>query len=98
GVAAALAPHHQCGLAGESAVDDVTVDAFGEMPRECRLAGARIAEQAKDLRRAGFARPRLEPGRARLEGGVLMRGEDGHGARGNGLLCPPMRCRTHRAP
>src|SRR5262249_37086435 len=80
GVGAALAAHYQRGLAGERAEYDLAVDVLGEMTGERGLAGARIAKQAKDLRRAAAARARLEPGRHGLERGVLMRGEDRHEA------------------
>ena len=78
GAIAALAAHHQRGLAREGAEDDLAIHIFGEMARERGLAGARIAEQAKHLRRAGDAGARLEPGRDRLEGGILMWREDRH--------------------
>jgi hypothetical protein len=48
---AALAAHHQRGLAGERRVFHLAVDMRREMPRERGLAGAGIAEQTKQLRR-----------------------------------------------
>ena len=77
---AALAAHDQRGLAGEGAERDLAVDALGEVAGERGLAGAGIAEQAEDLPRSAAARPRLEPGRDRVERGILMRSEDRHGA------------------
>ena len=83
--AAALAAHHQRGLAGEGRVLHLALDMRREMARERGLAGARIAEQAEQLRRPGFAGPRLEPAGDRLEGRVLMGREFGHGIREGGL-------------
>ena len=49
-----------------------------QMPRERGLAGARIAEQAEQRRRAALAGLVLEPAGDRLERGVLMGREFGH--------------------
>ena len=79
--AAALAAHHQRGLAGEGRVLHLAVDMRREVPRERGLAGAGIAEQAEELRRAALARLVAEPARDRLQRGVLMGREVGHDIR-----------------
>ena len=81
---AALAAHHQRGFAGEGRILHLAVDVRRQMARECRLAGARIAEQPEKLRRAGLAGPVLQPARDGVERGVLMGGEFGHEIRDGG--------------
>ena len=88
GALAALAAHHQRGLAGEGREQHLAVDRLGEVAGERGLAGAGIAEQPEDLRRAALPGLGLEPGRDRLERGILMRGEDGHGLPG-GITAAP---------
>ena len=78
GAVAALAAHHQRGLAGEGRELHLAVDAFGDVPRERRLAGAGIAEQAEHLRRAAFAGLGLQPVGDGFQRSVLMRREGGH--------------------
>ena len=65
---AALVAQHQRRLAGKGGEDDVAIDGLGDMARQRRLAGAGIAEQAKELRLAG-----LQPARDGAERGVLLR-------------------------
>ena len=78
GAFAALAAHHQRGLAGEGGEQNLAVDRLGEVPRQRGLAGAGVAEQPEGLGRAALPGLGLKPGRDRLEGGVLMRSKDGH--------------------
>jgi hypothetical protein len=85
---AALAAHHQRGLAGESREQGLAVDVLGEMLGERGLAGARIAEQAEYRRRAGLAGPGLEPSRDRAQRGILLGRECGH--RRAALRPPPL--------
>ena len=73
GAVAALAAHHQRRLAGEGGEHDLAVDALGEVAGERGLAGAGIAEQAEDLRRAVAAGLGLEPVGDGVERLVLMR-------------------------
>src|SRR5262249_61528485 len=61
GAAAALAAHDGRSLAGEGGELYLAVCLLGDVPRERGLAGAGIAEQAKNLRRAVRAGPRFEP-------------------------------------
>ena len=79
-----LRAHHQRGLAGEGRELHLAVDMRREMARERGLAGARIAEQAEQLRRAALAGLVLEPAGDRLEGRVLMGREFGHEIRDGG--------------
>ncbi len=79
GALAALAAHHQRRLAGEGREQHLAVDLLGEVAGQRGLAGAGIAEQAEGLRRAALPGLGLEPSRDRLERGILMGGEDGHG-------------------
>ena len=77
----ALAPfgaHHQRGLAGERREFHLAVDVRGEVARKRGLAGARIAEQAEELRRAALARLVLQPAGDHVEGRVLMGREFWH--------------------
>ena len=76
---AALAAHDQRGLAGEGREQHLAVDALGDVPRERGLAGARIAEQAEQLRRAARAGLGFQPVGNRVERLILLRGEYGHG-------------------
>ena len=78
GAVAALAAHHQGGLAGEGGELHLAVDAFGDVARQRGLAGAGIAEQAEDRRRAVRAGLGGEPGIDGLERVVLLRGKFGH--------------------
>ena len=70
-VAAPLGAHHERGLAGECAERDLAVHMVREMARERRLARAREAEQAEDLRLAGIGKP----ARHLFESAILRRGE-----------------------
>ena len=79
GALAALAAHHRGRLAGEGGELHLAVGVLGEVAGERGLAGAGIAEQAEDLRRAVRAGLVLEPGGDGIEGGVLMRGKLRHG-------------------
>ena len=54
GALAALAAHHQRGLAGEGREQHLAVDRLGEVAGEGGLAGAGIAEQPEGLRRAAL--------------------------------------------
>ena len=65
---AALAAHHQGGLAGIGAEGDLAVDALRDVAGERGLAGAGVSEQAED-RTLAAAQPR---GNGR-ERGVLLR-------------------------
>ena len=78
---AALAAHDQRGLAGEGREQHLAVDAFGDVPGERGLAGARIAEQAEDGGGVASAGLGLEPVRDRGERIVLMGRENRHGPR-----------------
>ena len=79
GVVATLVAHHQRRLAGEGGILHLAIDAFGDVPRQRGLAGAGIAEQAEDGRRAVPAGLGLQPVGNGLQRGILMRRERGHG-------------------
>ena len=66
--AATLAAHHVGGLTGEGGEGDLATGVLGDMAGECRLAGAGVAEQAKDLPVAG-----LQPARNGGESVILLR-------------------------
>src|SRR5438477_10402753 len=82
---ASLRAHHQRCLAGERRELHLAVDMRREMARQGGFAGARIAEQAEQQRRAALARLLLEPAGDRLEGCVLMGREFGHEGPGTGV-------------
>ena len=54
GVGAAAVAHDLRGLAGEGGEEHVAVGVVGDVPRQHRLAGAGVAEEAKDLLARGF--------------------------------------------
>ena len=79
GVVATLVAHHQRRLAGEGREFHLAIDAVGDVPRQRGLAGAGIAEQAEDGRRAVLAGLGLQPVGNGLQRGILMRRKGGHG-------------------
>src|SRR5262249_1774174 len=66
------------GLAGEGREFHLAVDSVGDVSRQRGLAGAGIAEQAENLRRAVLAGLGLEPVGNGFERGILVRAESGH--------------------
>jgi hypothetical protein len=65
-------------LAGESREFHLAVDAVRNVARQRGLAGAGIAEQAEDRRRAAFAGLCFQPIGDGLQRGILMRRKGGH--------------------
>ena len=56
----------------------LAIDPVGDMPRQCRFAGAGIAEQPEHRRRAVLAGLGLEPVGNGFQRGILVRRKDGH--------------------
>ena len=78
GVVAALVAHHQSSLAGERRKLHRALDAVGDVARQRGFAGAGIAKQPENRRRAVLAGLCLQPIGNRAKRLILMRGETGH--------------------